>query len=87
MKNLPNLWLPKDTIGEIMITGSDKRTSQQCAQIYVDFMLDYPHEAKALQQRNLGKKKKMPKIGEVRNTPWIYVHQDAIINNKDDITF
>eukprot|EP00435_Cladocopium_sp_Y103_P041316 s1356_g11.t1 len=40
-----------DTIGEIMITGSDKRTSQQCAQIFVDFMLDYPHEQKALQHR------------------------------------
>lgn len=34
-----------------MITGSDKRTSQQCSQIFVDFMLDYPHEPKALQQR------------------------------------
>ena len=43
---------PEDTIGEIMITGSDKRTSQQCAQIFVDFMLDYPHEQKALQHRN-----------------------------------
>ena len=40
-----------DTVGEIMITGSDKKTAQQCAQIYVDFMLDYPHEQKALQQR------------------------------------
>ncbi|CAJ1353350.1 unnamed protein product [Effrenium voratum] len=40
-----------DAVGEIMITGSDKRTAQQCAQIFVDFMLDYPHEPKALQQR------------------------------------
>lgn len=80
MKNLPNLRLPKDTIGEIMITGSDKRTSQQCAQIYVDFMLDYPHEAKALQQRNLGKKKDAGNWRSYKN-PWIYVLQDAIVNN------
>ncbi|CAE7034514.1 utp20, partial [Symbiodinium sp. CCMP2456] len=40
-----------DAIGDIMITGSDKRTAQQCAQIFVDFMLDYPHEHKAMQLR------------------------------------
>ena len=35
----------------VLRSGSDKRTAQQCAQIFVDFMLDYPHEPKALQQR------------------------------------
>jgi len=40
-----------DAVGEVMIAGSDKRTAQQCAQIFVDFMLDYPHEQKALQHR------------------------------------
>eukprot|EP00930_Biecheleria_cincta_P042397 TRINITY_DN29176_c0_g1_i1.p1 TRINITY_DN29176_c0_g1~~TRINITY_DN29176_c0_g1_i1.p1 ORF type:complete len:3801 (-),score=763.37 TRINITY_DN29176_c0_g1_i1:725-11332(-) len=40
-----------DTVGEVMIAGSDKRIAQQCAQIFVDFMLDYPHEAKALELR------------------------------------
>jgi len=34
-----------------MVTASDKRISQQCAQVYVDFMLDYPHEQRALQKR------------------------------------
>mmetsp|Transcript_47002 Transcript_47002/g.135426 ORF Transcript_47002/g.135426 Transcript_47002/m.135426 type:complete len:1019 (+) Transcript_47002:3-3059(+) len=40
-----------DAIGEVMVTAPDKRISQQCAQIYVDFMLDYPHEQRALQKR------------------------------------
>lgn len=40
-----------DSVGEIMITGTEKRMAQQCGQIFVDFMLDYPHEAKAIQQR------------------------------------
>eukprot|EP00928_Gymnodinium_smaydae_P001886 TRINITY_DN10671_c3_g1_i1.p1 TRINITY_DN10671_c3_g1~~TRINITY_DN10671_c3_g1_i1.p1 ORF type:complete len:955 (+),score=232.42 TRINITY_DN10671_c3_g1_i1:389-3253(+) len=40
-----------DSVGEIMIASADKRAAQQCAQIYVDFMLDYPHEPKAMQGR------------------------------------
>eukprot|EP00425_Heterocapsa_triquetra_P019287 CAMPEP_0195126254 /NCGR_PEP_ID=MMETSP0448-20130528/134571_1 /TAXON_ID=66468 /ORGANISM="Heterocapsa triquestra, Strain CCMP 448" /LENGTH=49 /DNA_ID= /DNA_START= /DNA_END= /DNA_ORIENTATION= len=34
-----------------MVAGADKKVAQTCAQIYVDFMLDYPHEPKAMQQR------------------------------------
>jgi hypothetical protein len=40
-----------DAVGEVMITGADKRVAQVCGQIYVDFMLDYPHEERGIQQR------------------------------------
>lgn len=40
-----------DAVGDVMIVSAGQKTAQQCAQIYVDFMLDYPHEPKALQQR------------------------------------
>jgi len=40
-----------DAVGEVLITAQEKRLANQCAQIYVDFMLDYPHEQKAIQER------------------------------------
>ena len=38
----------------ILVCGIAKIARQQCAQIFVDFMLDYPHEHKAARIRGKG---------------------------------
>lgn len=49
-----------EMVGEVLIRGGDRGVSKQCSQVYVDFMLDYPHADAALQKkisflvRNLG---------------------------------
>lgn len=57
---IPAVYECVERVGEVLIRGGDTITSKRCAQIYVEFMMDYPHEDKALQNkltflvRNLG---------------------------------